>query len=615
MRRRQRISQSSTGNQSPNIVADTVVIFHETGTDQPFPSRWPLLPAEDKLFGRDSDFTRLRDLMGGADEGRPSVIVIRGQPGVGKSALGKRAFADLVGSAFTHGWWLDAHTRTACANEWAAVIGAPPSMIDGTILQRWSGLLNGRWLAVFDGASEPSEIADLIPRVGDGVVLVTTSDSRWRHLGVDHELDVLDVENASAMLNHFAALPPNTQSAELVGELGQLPLAIWQAAGFMTATGSSTMECVDLITRDPEQALAFKPDGLSGSLWEIHGQLVSAIDIESDVAGFLWRVIACAGRGPMPAEFLRRLASAHTSTKSDPTTAALAVLSRHALVRVDAGHVEMHGLVRRSLRARLSITGELVSLSQTVGAHMRELLELIPESDAQRAVVLGIVNHASDVARELHDAGDSQSSNALTNTLVEFMLWHYDGLEPVKPEFDGARLDSLPIGYSLMTYPPTTATMNLLERPVIVSSGPRGNGKSSFLRTVWAALMYVPQCQTVVIDPQHEVISEPIEGHMILDGEEGLVALRWLQKLMRKVDDCDSFATAVLIDNFDTLAAETISVIEQIVADIHKSPRTVAMILTARDPEALRDRFPGAALQWNGRSDEAPPWWVARLDA
>lgn len=93
-----------------------------------------------------------------------------------------------------------------------------------------------RWLLVFDNAANPADVTPWLPG-GGGHVLITTRERRWAEVAAPVEVDVLARAESVALLQGRVAGLADGDAARLADELGGLPLAIAQAAGFMAETG------------------------------------------------------------------------------------------------------------------------------------------------------------------------------------------------------------------------------------------------------------------------------------------------------------------------------------------------------------------------------------------
>ena len=90
----------------------------------------------------------------------------------------------------------------------------------------------GRWLLVFDNAEQAEDVMEWLPG-GGGHVLITSRQHRWTEVAVPVEVDVLARAESVAMLQ--ARLPglAAADADRLAWQLGDLPLAVAQAAGYL----------------------------------------------------------------------------------------------------------------------------------------------------------------------------------------------------------------------------------------------------------------------------------------------------------------------------------------------------------------------------------------------
>ena len=97
----------------------------------------------------------------------------------------------------------------------------------------------GRWLLVFDNAGDPADVAPWLPG-GGGHVLITSRERGWDEVAAPVEVDVLARAESVAILQARVSGLAGADADRLAAELGDLPLAIAQAAGFMAETGMAS---------------------------------------------------------------------------------------------------------------------------------------------------------------------------------------------------------------------------------------------------------------------------------------------------------------------------------------------------------------------------------------
>ena len=92
-----------------------------------------------------------------------------------------------------------------------------------------------RWLLVFDNAQDPEDLEAWLPG-GTGHVLVTSRAPRWAEVAVPVEVDVLDRSESMALLRDRVPGLPEADADQMAGAVGDLPLALAQAAAYLTET-------------------------------------------------------------------------------------------------------------------------------------------------------------------------------------------------------------------------------------------------------------------------------------------------------------------------------------------------------------------------------------------
>ncbi|MGY1764698.1 SARP family transcriptional regulator, partial [Geodermatophilus sp. SYSU D00779] len=92
-----------------------------------------------------------------------------------------------------------------------------------------------RWLLVFDSAERPADVAAYLPG-GAGHLLITSRHPGWGALGGRLEVDVLARAETIALLRARIPALSDHLADELAAELGDLPLAAAQAAGYLEQT-------------------------------------------------------------------------------------------------------------------------------------------------------------------------------------------------------------------------------------------------------------------------------------------------------------------------------------------------------------------------------------------
>jgi TIR domain len=197
------------------------------------------LPARNPRFtGRDGMLAELRRRLH-AGEGTLVVQALYGLGGVGKTQLALE-YAHRFAADYQLVWWIDAEQPVLIPDQLArlaARLGLPGGPTVADTVERLLAELRGRdrWLLVFDNAEGPQDVAGFRPD-GPGHVLITSRSPGWGALGGRLEVDVLARAETIALLRARIPALDAELADKLAAELGDLPLAAAQAAGYLEQT-------------------------------------------------------------------------------------------------------------------------------------------------------------------------------------------------------------------------------------------------------------------------------------------------------------------------------------------------------------------------------------------
>ncbi|MBL7500106.1 toll/interleukin-1 receptor domain-containing protein [Frankia sp. CNm7] len=265
--------------------------------------------------------------------------------GIREEASYPDAFAD-AGTRFTEGH--------AAGGQMAVAAGIGTSLDSraaGAVEALRRGRPYRRWLVVVDNAEAPSDLHGLLSAAGgDGHVIVTSRDPAWAGHARAIELDVLDRAESVALLRARCRWLTDADADRLADLLGDLPLALEQAAGWLSTTGMKVDLYARLLTARTSEILAtgkpaYYPVPVAAA-WTV------ALDRLSDpVAHAVLRLLAVLAPRPVPVDLV---VDADLGEPTDPLAVLDAVdrVSRQGLVRVTGEGLVMHRLVQAVLRER-----------------------------------------------------------------------------------------------------------------------------------------------------------------------------------------------------------------------------------------------------------------------
>jgi len=249
--------------------------------------------------------------------------------------------------------------------------------------------LNGtdRWLLILDNVSDRRDILRFVPEHGQGDVLITSRESIFQELGIAHALEAVDLDADEAVrflltrTGRESCEPGERASAtELAAELGNLPLALEQAAAYIAETNARFVDYLASF-RKRHVALLEKARGLIerdtvAVTWAANFE---AVGRASPAAADVLRLSAFLAPDAIPFEVFSKGAPALGGTiaqaLSDPDdelaiNELLRHLARYSLIRSDAQSrtYGVHRLVQEIVRGSIADANRRVCIERAVEA-------------------------------------------------------------------------------------------------------------------------------------------------------------------------------------------------------------------------------------------------------
>ena len=342
-----------------------VVINFPPGAAQPVPRRaWGDVPAGNLGFvGREDLLGAVREALAGGD--RAVVQVLRGMGGVGKTQLAIE-YAHRHAPAYDIVWWINAEQPELISGQFAslaAALGCNWPTADNAAGRRvvLAELRErDRWLLVFDNADNPEDIAGWLPG-GTGHVLITSRAHGWDELAVPVEVDVLDRGESVGLLVRRVPGLREDEVGLVAQAVGDLPLALAQAAAYMGPASIPAADYVRLVEQRAAEILdAGRPKSYQLSLAAVTQLALDRLEAQDPAAAQAVRICSFLAPEPVPATWFTSAAGLLpeplSTAAADPLAwgQALARISGQALARIDSQGLLSHRLTQAIIRTRLS---------------------------------------------------------------------------------------------------------------------------------------------------------------------------------------------------------------------------------------------------------------------
>jgi tetratricopeptide (TPR) repeat protein len=324
----------------------------------PYPRNWAFTGRQDLL----------EELAAGVGGGTATAITqaIAGLGGVGKTSLVVE-YTYRQQAAFDVVWWVRAEEPATLVGDFTALAGAlnlpeqaqtDPAVVVAAVHRWLAG--HGRWLLVFDNVTRPEDVTPLLPQGGDGQVLVTSCWAAWGEWATPVRLEVLSRKEAVAFVRKRTGTNDDQAAAALAEALGDLPLALAEAAAYIEQTQVSLEEYLQLVQDRAVELFGLRqPTGAQRRVATVWSLSLERVQQEAPAAESLLDL--CAFLAPediprnLPGEHPQVLPEELRELAGDvlPYNEVLGMLGRFSLATVTPTALGLHRLVQAVIRARL----------------------------------------------------------------------------------------------------------------------------------------------------------------------------------------------------------------------------------------------------------------------
>ncbi|WP_410587782.1 FxSxx-COOH system tetratricopeptide repeat protein [Amycolatopsis sp. lyj-23] len=417
-------------------VAD-VTSRSERRTGDEAPPVWGAVPP------KNPNFTGRRELLDQLSErleaGTTAVLpaALHGMGGIGKTQMAVEYIYrhlrdyDIV-------WWIQAtqatqirrsltelaqHLRLPGAEE---AITAVPAVQEALRL----GRPYRRWLLVFDSAEDPAMVRPFFPVDGPGQILVTSRNPSWAGIARPLEVAVFQRDESKNLLALRRSELADADADLIAEKLGDLPLAIEQAAAWLAETGMPAQDYLALFDEKVTEILdTAAPNDYEVSVAAAWNVSFDELSSRSPAAHQLLQVCAFFAPEPISRSLFTGVREASIAPEldaalRDPMRLGRAIrdVNRYSLAKIDhrSNTLLLHRLVQLVLRERMS---DQHRTEMRHGAHLL-LAKLDPNDPASTETwsrYLEILPHIYDA--ELTDCDDPWARQLVINLFMFLYHW------------------------------------------------------------------------------------------------------------------------------------------------------------------------------------------------
>ncbi|HZT42989.1 MAG TPA: toll/interleukin-1 receptor domain-containing protein [Chthonomonadaceae bacterium] len=212
--------------------------------------------------GRDALLKQLEDTLA-AGNTAALTQAITGLGGVGKTQLATE-YLYRYSDKYTCVWWVRSEETATLAADYAALAAklnlkeqsAQDQNLTIAAVRSWLEHNSG-WLLLFDNADKQKDILDYLPHGGNGHILVTSRDTNWHNIARSLPVQVWERSESVAFLLKRTGQTDEQAAGRLAQELGDLPLALAQAAAYITETHIALADYLPLFLEDRHDLLDY----------------------------------------------------------------------------------------------------------------------------------------------------------------------------------------------------------------------------------------------------------------------------------------------------------------------------------------------------------------------
>ncbi|MFE8974907.1 MULTISPECIES: FxSxx-COOH system tetratricopeptide repeat protein [Streptomyces] len=333
----------------------------EARTRAPHCSGFRLPPRNPHFTGRN---TVLRELRRRLTSGSGAVMqAVHGLGGAGKTQLAVE-YAHRYRSQYRFVAFIDAEDPNLVTSQFAALareLGLAEVRSEQAAPQVYGALQeHSPWLVILDNGDRPGPLKNVLPSgnaEGSGHVVVTTRSRGWSSRADVLDLDMFTRREAMELLDRRVDGMIPAVADRIAEHLGDLPLALEQAAGYMDYNHTPPEDYLALLTSRLEDMIALgeladRPAVVVATLWQLS---VRRLEGERPQAKRLLELCSLLAPEPIPLDLFSGSADLWGAAAADPVAWDLTVgaLAGLGLARRDLSCLVLHRLVQAAIRCSM----------------------------------------------------------------------------------------------------------------------------------------------------------------------------------------------------------------------------------------------------------------------
>ncbi|MGP4049615.1 FxSxx-COOH system tetratricopeptide repeat protein [Streptomyces sp. 2A115] len=325
------------------------------------PMAYRLPPRNTNFTGRDAPLREVRQRLTSVND--VAMLAVQGLGGVGKTQLAVE-YAYRYLSKYRFVAFVDAEPPDLVASQFVSLageLGLTEASSDQVIPRVYGKLVDRRpWLIIFDNGENPGTLTHAMPSGGpasNGHVIVTTRVSGWSGRAGVIDLDVFTRRESVELLVRRVPGMTAAVADRIAEQLGDLPLALEQAAGYMDYNHTAPEEYLALLTSRLEDMigrgeLTDRPAVVVATLWQLS---VRRLETDQPQAVRLLELCALLAPEPIPLDLFTGSPETLNGAAADPLAwdTTVGALAGMGLARRGNASLVLHRLVQAAIRATM----------------------------------------------------------------------------------------------------------------------------------------------------------------------------------------------------------------------------------------------------------------------